>query len=97
MSTTSTISTSSYLLPLQKICLLKLISDLEAFSPDSLTLLPLHFRHQLMCYLPAVDLCRLEHYNVVSGLDDMNKVWERLCSKQFEETYEWEAWCRRMH
>ena len=97
MSTTSTISTSSYLLPLQKICLLKLISDLEAFSPDSLTLLPLHCRHQLMCYLPAVDLCRLEHSNVVSGLDDMNKVWERLCSKQFEETYEWEAWCRRMH
>ena len=98
MSTTSTAGSSScLLLPLQKICLLKLISDLESFSPDSLALLPLHFRHQLMCYLPAVDVCRLEHSNVVSGLDDMNKVWERLCSKQFEETYEWEAWCRRMH
>ena len=70
-------------LPLQACCFVKLIKDFETFPPESLALLPLRFRYELIQNLPAVDVCQLEQSSFVEGLD-MEKVWATLCLQRKE-------------
>ena len=67
-------------LRLQTCCFRKLICDLETFPFESLALLPLKLRHELIKNLPAVDVCQLEQSSFVEGLD-MEDVWATISEK----------------
>ena len=64
-------------LSLQHLCLLYLVGHLDKYTPNTLSLLPAHLRHQLVCHLPAFDLHKLEGTPVVSGLD-ISTYWQAL-------------------
>ena len=63
---------------LQTLCFLKLVKELESFSPDAIAaqLAPTQ-RSMLLLRLPVVDVIKLERTSVVQGID-MNAVWEKL-------------------
>jgi hypothetical protein len=62
-------------LPLQDFCLLRVISDLDGYPVDLLASLPRWLRYRLLNSLPALDLCRLDHTAVATGID-VNLLWE---------------------
>ena len=65
------------LFSLQELCLLYLVGHLDKYTPDILSLLPAHLRHQLLCRLPALDLHKLESTPVARGLD-VSTCWQAL-------------------
>ena len=62
--------------PLQDLCLLVIISDLDCHPTDLLASLPRWLRHRLLNVLPAIDLARLESTPVADGID-VNALWKR--------------------
>ena len=65
------------LFSLQDLCLLYLVGHLDKYTPNTLSLLPAHLRHQLLCHLPVYDLQSLESTSVVCGLD-VSTYWQAL-------------------
>ena len=61
-------------LPLQDLCLLVIVSDLNTHQVDLLASLPRWFRQCLLYVLPALDLGRLEHTAIAAGLD-VEPIW----------------------
>lgn len=61
--------------PLQDLCLLAVVSHLDSYQVDHLASLPQQMRQRLLNILPALDLCRLEHTSVASGVD-IDKIWK---------------------
>ena len=62
-------------LPLQDFCLLRVISDLDGYPVELLASLPRWLRYRILNNLPALDLCRLDHTAVATGIDTDN-LWE---------------------
>ena len=73
-------------LSLQQASILYVISNLESFPPDTLALLPLKFRRDLLRILPTADVFQLEQTTVVDGIDMENEVW-----KVVYERYDYEV------
>ena len=61
-------------LSLQDLCLLKVINDLDSYPVELLSSLPHWLRYRLLNNLPVLDLCRLDHTPVATGVDT-NKIW----------------------
>ncbi len=61
--------------PLQDLCLLAIMSNLDSYQVDLLALLPLQLRQRLLSILPALDLYRLEHTSVAAKVD-VNEIWK---------------------
>ena len=70
-------SASNIPFSLQETCLLYLVGHLDKYTTDTLSLLPLHLRHQLLCRLSAYDLTTLENTPVTKGLDE-SSYWKAL-------------------
>lgn len=66
----------SELLPfrLQDLCLLKVVNDLDSYSIELLSCLPLWTRRRLLNSIPVVDLYRLDGTPITEGVD-MENVW----------------------
>ena len=62
--------------PLQDLCLLVIISDLDCHPTDLLASLLRWLRHRLLNGLSAIDLARLESTPVADGID-VNTLWKR--------------------
>ena len=63
---------------LQTLCFVKLVEELESFSPGAIAAqLPPTQRSMLLLRLPVVDVMKLERTSVVRGID-MNAIWEKL-------------------
>ena len=62
-------------LPLQDLCLLEVINDVDSFPVELLSSLPQWLRYRLLDNLPVLDLCRLEHSPVARGID-LDKLWD---------------------
>ena len=62
-------------LPLQDVCLLRVVSDLDCYPIELLESLPRWLRYRLLNNLPALDLCHLDHSAVARGVD-VNQLWE---------------------
>ena len=64
---------------LQLQCLYSLVSRLNEYSTQTLSLLPVTLRKQLLRNLPVVDICRLEEDNstFVNGFDS-DDIWKEL-------------------
>ena len=74
MDTAQVMALQHTMLTLQKICLVYIIFQLEEFSPELLSLLPLRIRQELLNYLPLADVFVLDSTNVSNGMD-MNSFW----------------------
>ena len=61
-------------LPLQDLCLLKVINDLDSYPVKLLALLPHWLRYRLLNNIPVLDLCHLEHTSVARGVDT-DEIW----------------------
>lgn len=61
-------------LPLQDLCLLEVINDLDSFPEDLLASLPRWLRYRLLNNLPVLDLCRLERSAVAAEVD-LGELW----------------------
>ena len=59
---------------LQDLCLLVVLNDLDWYQVKLLASLPQWLRHRLLSILPALDLCRLEHTPVATGVD-VDAIW----------------------
>lgn len=73
MATQSIFSTSS----LRDLCLIKLIEELEYYSPEQLNRLPPVYRKQLLFFCPVVSICRLEKTCAFDGIDS-EVFWDEL-------------------
>ena len=73
MATQSIFSTSS----LRDLCLIKLIEELEYYSPEQLNRLPPVYRKQLLFFCPVVSVCRLEETCAFDGIDS-EVFWDEL-------------------
>lgn len=62
-------------LPLQDFCLLRVINDLSGYPVELLASLPRWLRYRLLNNLPTLDLCRLDHTAVATGID-VDQIWE---------------------
>lgn len=62
-------------LPLQDFCLLRVISDLDGYPVELLASLPRWLRYRLLSSVPVLDLCRLDHTAVATGID-VDQLWE---------------------
>ena len=72
-------------LSLQDLCLLEVINDVDSFPVDLLSSLPQWLRYRLLNNLPVLDLCRLEHSSVASGIN-RDELWDTRCkSMRIEE------------
>ena len=56
-------------LPLQDLCLLKVVNDVNGYPVDLLASLPRWLRYRLLNNLPALDLCRLERSAIAEDID----------------------------
>ena len=63
---------------LEELCLYKAQSEFEHFSVLELCLLPSHFRLNLLCGLPVVDICKLEEFSEFMEGVDTTQVWKML-------------------
>ena len=61
--------------PLQDLCLLVIINDLDIYPVSLLASLPRWFRHRLLSNLPVIDLCLLDHSPVARGIDIV-EIWK---------------------
>ncbi len=61
--------------PLQDLCLLVIMSNLDSYQVDLLASLPLQLRQRLFSILPALDLYRLENTSVAARVD-INEIWK---------------------
>lgn len=61
--------------PLQDLCLLAVINDLDKYPVSLLASLPRWFRCRLLNNLPVIDLCLLDHTAVAQGID-IKEVWK---------------------
>ena len=61
-------------LPLEDLCLLEVINDLNYYPDDLLASLPHWLRYRLLNNLPVLDLCRLEHSAIARGFD-LGELW----------------------
>ena len=61
-------------LPLQDLCLLETINDLDSYPVELLSSLPHWLRYRLLNNLPVLDLCRLDHTPIARGVD-IDEVW----------------------
>ncbi len=61
--------------PLQDLCLLAIMSNLDSYQVDQLALLSLQLRQRLLSILPALDLYRLEHTSVATRVN-VNEIWK---------------------
>jgi len=59
---------------LQDLCLLVVLNDLDWYQVKLLASLPQWLRHRLLSILPALDLCRLEHTPLATGVD-VDIIW----------------------
>ena len=67
-------------LPLQDLCLLEVINDVDSYPVELLSSLPHWLRYRLLNNLPVLDLCRLEGSSIARGIDKnelWNSRWER--------------------
>ena len=62
---------------LQDLCLLEVINDLESYSVELLSSLPLRTRRRILNNIPVVDLYRLEDTPIAEGVD-MEEVWKKV-------------------
>ena len=62
-------------LSLQDLSLLEVINDVDSFPVDLLSSLPQWLRYRLLNNLPVLDLCRLEHSTVASGIN-RDELWD---------------------
>ena len=62
-------------LPLQDLCLLEVINDLDSYPVELLSSLPHWMRYRLLNNLPVLDLCQLDHTLLARGVD-IDKVWK---------------------
>ena len=72
-------STSS----LHDLCLIKLIDELEQYSPELLSLLPPVDRKQLLLFCPVVSICHLEQTCAFDGIDS-EIFWGELLEKHIQ-------------
>ena len=63
-------------LPLQDLCLLALINELDSYPVELLASLPHWLRHRLLYSIPALDLCRLDHTPIARGMDVDGELWD---------------------
>ena len=61
---------------LQDLCFLVVINDLAHYSVSLLASLPRWLRERLLNSIPVLDLCRLEHTAVTSGIE-IDKLWNK--------------------
>ena len=61
-------------LPLQDLCLLEIINDLDSYPVDLLSRLPRWLRYRLVNNLPVLDLCRHERSPIAQGFD-LDELW----------------------
>ena len=61
-------------LPLQDLCLLETINDLDSYPVELLSSLPHWLRYRLLNNLPVFDLCRLDHTPIARGVD-IDEIW----------------------
>ena len=64
-------------LSLQDLSLLEVINDLDSYPVELLSSLPYWMRYRLISNLPVLDLCRLDHTPVASGVDT-EEIWKSL-------------------
>ena len=64
-------------LSLQDLCLLEVINDLDSYPVELLSSLPHWLRYRLLNNLPVLDLCRLGHTPVATGVDT-EEIWKSL-------------------
>ena len=62
---------------LGKLCFTHIVTTLDEYTNEELTLLPKHFREQLLYSIPVADVCRLEGTQFALGID-MSSLWEHL-------------------
>ena len=62
-------------IPLQDLCLLVVINDLNVYPVSLLASLPRWLRRRLLSNLPIIDLCLLDHSAVANGID-INEIWK---------------------
>ena len=81
MSKTDTVGESGDLplqsclpLPLQDLCLLEVVNDLDGYPIDLLASLPRWLRYRLLNNLPALDLCHLEPSAIAREVD-LDELW----------------------
>ena len=77
-------------LPLQDLCLLKVINDLDSYPVDLLASMPRWLRHRLLNNLPVLDLCRLDHTPVAKGVA-IDEIWKSLMMPSifYDESKPW--------
>ena len=61
-------------LPLQDLCLLVVINDLDSYPVDLLASMPRWLRYRLLNNLPVLDFCRLEQSAIAGGVD-LSEIW----------------------
>ena len=61
-------------LPLQDLCLLEAINDLDSYPVELLSSLPYWLHYRLLNNLPVLDLCRLDHTPIARGVD-IDEIW----------------------
>ncbi len=61
--------------PLQDLCLLAIMSNLDSYQVDLLASLPIQLRQRLLSILPDLYLHRLEHTSVAARVD-VNEIWK---------------------
>ena len=71
---TSALLESCLPLPLQDLCLLEVINDLDSYPVELLSSLPHWLRYRLINNLPVLDLCRLERSPIARGFD-LDELW----------------------
>ena len=76
-SSRHTFSTSS----LHNLCLCKLITEFDHYSPEMLSLLPPVQRKELLLYCPVVSICHLEQTCAFNGIDS-GMFWDELLRNQ---------------
>ena len=60
---------------LQDLCLLVVINELDCYPTELLASLPYWLRYRVLSNVPALDLARLEHTPVASGVDT-DEIWK---------------------
>lgn len=88
MGTAKVVALRHIMLTLQHICLVYIIFQLEEFSYELLSLLPLRIRRELFDCLPLADVFTLENTNVSSGID-MNSIWMKVYQGICKPPYHW--------
>lgn len=73
--------------PLQDLCILVVMNDLDSYPRELLALMPLMLRRRILNILPAVDLCHLEHTSIADGVDVEDMLEKRLKKRSYGNSY----------